>query len=343
MNGGPIPPHHLHQSLIIIMANVNGSRLQAMVDTGATATFIKAAALYNIKHRHITPTKTRTTLADGHSALVILGRVCLLVKINHLPTYVTAFVAENLTVDIILGMDWCAKNNVEIHTRQKEVIVWHNRLGKTTARFNGQASVDVELADKLCLQPYEEKVVRVNVPLSSAQIVCFEPNTRECAKRAIASYTAILTVNNCSSHILLFNRTDLPNTIRKGTKLGSIHFIEDETYTHCLWDKDREQIGMTSTDKELVQQSDQVHVVIDKLTEHITNDQDRLDFLDILHQYRHTFDTLKATQAKITVHHTIPTGDAWPTSVRPFYKTPQQREVLHKEVKKLLYVKVIRE
>jgi len=227
MNGGPIPSHHLHQSLIIIAASVNGSKLQAMVDTGATATFIKATVLHNIQHRNITPTQTRTTLADGHSTLVIIGRVCLLVKINHVPTYIKAFVAENLTADMILGMDWCSKNNVEIYARQKEVVVWHPRFGKTTAHFNEQASVDVELADRLCLQPYEEKVVRVNMALSSAKLVCFEPNRRECAKRAVASYTAVLTVDNGSSHVLLFNRTNLPNTIRKGTKLGSIYFLSD--------------------------------------------------------------------------------------------------------------------
>lgn len=342
MNGSPIPLHHLHQSLIIITANVNGTKLQAMVDTGATATFIKATVLYNIQHWPITPTQTRTTLADGHSALVILGRVCLLVKINHVPTYVRAFVAENLTADMILGMDWCSKNNVEIHTQQREVIVWHNRMGKTTARFNEQASVDVELADRLCLQPYEEKVVRVNVPLSSAQIVCFEPNIRECAKRAIASYTAVLTVDKCSSHVLLLNRTDLPNTIRKGTKLGSIYFISDQIQAHSLIDNSREKIGMTSSDNQLGPKGDQVDAVIDNLTKHIYNDQDRLDFLNILHQSRQTFDISKATQAQITIHHTIRTADARPTNVRPFFKTPQQREVLHQEVEKLLHDKVIR-
>lgn len=100
---------------------------------------------------------------------------------------------------------------------------------------------------------------------------------------------------------------------------------------------------MASMDKELGQQSHDVDEVINKLTEHIINDQDRSDFRQILHQSGHTFDTSKATQARITVHHTIPTADAWPTSIRPFYKTPQQREVLHKEVEKLLQDRVIRE
>ncbi|CAF4360715.1 unnamed protein product [Rotaria magnacalcarata] len=99
---------------------------------------------------------------------------------------------------------------------------------------------------------------------------------------------------------------------------------------------------MTSTNSELKPQANEVNAVIDKLTEHITNNQDRLDFLDILHQFRHTFDTSTATQAHVTIHHTIPTTDARPTSVRPFYKTPQQREVLHKEVEKLLHDNVIR-
>ncbi|CAF2118563.1 unnamed protein product [Rotaria magnacalcarata] len=99
---------------------------------------------------------------------------------------------------------------------------------------------------------------------------------------------------------------------------------------------------MTSTNSELKPQANEFNAVIDKLTEHITNNQDRLDFLDILHQFRHTFDTSKATQAHIAIHHTIPTADVQPTSVCPFYKTPQQREVLNKEVEKLLHDNVIR-
>ncbi|CAF4350306.1 unnamed protein product, partial [Rotaria magnacalcarata] len=99
---------------------------------------------------------------------------------------------------------------------------------------------------------------------------------------------------------------------------------------------------MTSTSSEFKPQVNEVNAVIDKLTEHITNNQDRLDFLDILHQFRHTFDTSIVTQAHLTFHHTIPTADARPTSVRPFYKTPQQREVLHKEVEKLLHDNVTR-
>lgn len=314
-----------------------------MVDTGASATFIKAAVLHNIKHSHITSTNRRTTLADGHSSLVVRGRVWLLVQINHVPTYIRAFVAEDLTADMILGLDWCSKNNVTIYTRKKEVVLWHHRLGKATACFDEQASVDVELADRICLLPYEEQVVRVNVPLSSAQLVCFEPDLRECGKRAIASYTAVLAVEKGSSHVLLFNRTDLPNTIRKGTKLGSIYFIADQTHTHCLFNNKTEKLGMTSINLELDPQLDQVDAVIDKLTKHINNNQDRLDLVHILQEARLTFDTSKATQARITIHHTIPTADAQPTSVRPFYKTPQQREVLHKEVEKLLYDKVIRE
>lgn len=343
MNGGPIPSHPLHQSLIIIVANVNGYKLQAMVDTGATATFIKAAVLHNIKHTHIIPTRTKATLADGHSALVILGLVNLLVKINHVPTYVRALVAENLATDMILGMDWCSKNSVEIRPRRKEVVVYHKRVGKTTARFNEEASVIVELADKMCLQPYEERVVRVTLPLSSAQLVCFEPDVKECARRAIASHTAILAVENCSSYVLLFNRTNLPNTIRKGTKLGSIHYMSNRTHTHCLFDNRSRKIGMTDTGSEFARQPDEVGKVIDDLTAHIINEQDRSDFLNILYGCRQAFDTSKATQARITVHHTIPTGDARPTSVRPFHKTPQQREVLHKEVRKLLEDNVVRE
>ena len=343
MNGGPIPSHPLHQSLIIIVANVNGFKLQAMVDTGATATFIKAAVLNNIKHTQIIPTRIKATLADGHSALVILGQINLLVKINHVPTYVTALISENLATDMILGMDWCSKNSVVICARQKEVVVCHNRVGKTTARFNEEASVIDELADKVCLQPHEERVVRINVPLSSAQLVCFEPDTGECARRAIASHTAILAVDKCSSYFLLFNRTNLPNTIRRGTKLGSIHYMSDRTHTHCLFDNRSQKIGMTDTGNKFARQPDGVDKVIDGLTAHIINEQDRSDFLDILHGRRQAFDTSKATQARITVHHTIPTADARPTSVRPFHKTPQQREVLQKEVHKLLEDTVVRE
>ncbi|CAM4961922.1 unnamed protein product, partial [Rotaria socialis] len=38
------------------------------------------------------------------------------------------------------------------------------------------------------------------------------------------------------------------------------------------------------------------------------------------------------TRAKTKIHHTINTGDHLPTSVRPYYKTVQQRKKVQQEV-----------
>ncbi|CAF4243720.1 unnamed protein product, partial [Didymodactylos carnosus] len=82
--------------------------------------------------------------------------------------------------------------------------------------------------------------------------------------------------------------------------------------------------------------------VLQELVMHINDKHHRNDFLNILRQNKRLFDTSKMTRAKTKIHHTINTGDHPPTSVRPYYKTVQQRKEMQQEVGKLLDQGIIR-
>jgi hypothetical protein len=82
--------------------------------------------------------------------------------------------------------------------------------------------------------------------------------------------------------------------------------------------------------------------VLQKLVMHIDDKKHRNDFLNILRQNKRSFDTSKMTRARTKINHTINTGDHPPTSVRPYYKTVQQRKEMQQAVATLLDQRILR-
>jgi hypothetical protein len=84
-----------------------------------------------------------------------------------------------------------------------------------------------------------------------------------------------------------------------------------------------------------------VENTLQELVSHM-DDKYRDDFLNMLRKYKRSFDTSKMTKANTKVHLTIGTGNHPPTSVRPYYKTVQQRKEVKQEVGKLIDQGILR-
>ena len=69
-------------SLIFIHTTVNGSRLRAMIDTGATHLFITQCTLSTLYHSAVPSCDRLAQLGDGHTILKILGEVQLLLQFD---------------------------------------------------------------------------------------------------------------------------------------------------------------------------------------------------------------------------------------------------------------------
>ncbi len=76
--------------LSFITAPVNGIRLQCLLDTGASNTFIHRSILSRIRHNPIKRSKGKYTLADGNTTVDIDGEVEIYIRIGHIGTRITA-------------------------------------------------------------------------------------------------------------------------------------------------------------------------------------------------------------------------------------------------------------
>ena len=330
----------------MIAAIVNGTPMYAMVDTGATISLIAQSELEKIVHSPIQPTTATATLGDGHTNITVNGTVELCVDINNFSTFITAFVVDSLGANLILGMDWCQSNKVNVQIGQRQVEINHRELGTTTTPFINDGSVDVRLSECVALMPHHEHMVKVYTPISSAKLVSFITDMKRCSKLKIQVPDAFVEIDHFSFYLCVYNPTRYVHTLAANTKLGSVHYQSEEEIVYQMFapchkvaateNDSQEQSIKSSGEDHSVDASVSVDDVILGLVAHIADEHHRLDFLHILQQNRRSFDTSKMARAKTKVHHTINTSDHLPTSVRPYFKTVQQRKEVQQEVRKLL-------
>ena len=98
------PLQRINPSLIFINSIVNGRRLRAMIDTGATHFLISQRALATLYHAAI-PSNHIAQLGDSHTTLKILGEVYLLLQFNQVFTPLNVLVVKTLNTVFILGAD----------------------------------------------------------------------------------------------------------------------------------------------------------------------------------------------------------------------------------------------
>jgi len=347
---GRIPLPLSHPSLIIIATLVNGSPINAMLDTGATITLISQSVLNTIQHAPITPTVTTATLGDGRTKLMITGKVQLHVTINDVPTDVTAFVVDSLGANLILSMDWCQSNNVNMQIGQRQVEIVCPPYAPTTTPFLNDGSVDIHLSECVALLPHNEHIVKVHTPISSAKLVSFAPDVKRCLKLKIQIPDAFVEKKDFSFYISVYNPTQYVHTLAINTKLGSVHYQAEDEMVHSLFDLPDHPRPLDNIQVHTIQTGGQtesfdlspLEATLQDLVAHIEDQHHRTDFLRILQENRMSFDTSKITRAKTKIHHTINTNNHLPTSVRPYYKTVEQRKEIQQEVGKLLEQGILR-
>ncbi|CAF2031769.1 unnamed protein product [Rotaria magnacalcarata] len=116
-------PVQTNSSLIFINTSIHGKRLRAMLDTGATHSFIIQRTLKQL-HRSPTSHFTRQAqLGDGRTTLQIIGEVQLPVQFASIITPLKALVVKQMNSDFILGSDWCTKNAARIDYANNQVSI----------------------------------------------------------------------------------------------------------------------------------------------------------------------------------------------------------------------------
>lgn len=347
--GSPITTRN--PSLIIIQTNLFGSLVPAMVDTGATHTLITRSLLKTLPLVSIEPISTTAILGDASTTIRVHGIIRLCIYINHIPTYASAFVVDSLSVDLILGMDWCRAYNINLNIRQQTLDLQHPLFGITTVSFQDTISVPVHLAQTIQLGPHHEHIISLTTPLSSALEVCFTPNLTLCKQKNLFLPDAVVSVDRFQTSLVISNRAKTRCTLRKDTLLGHITFFSDcpqpvsinsISSLSQLDHRCQPFIHLSSVQTRTFQNPSDVHSVIDELVSPISDSDAKQSFSTLLRKYSRVFDSSTHTIARTQLPHVIITGDHPPVSTHPYYRTVEQRKELQQEIDKLLLDNIVR-
>ena len=107
-------------SPVYINLRVNDKPTEVIADTGSAISIIHSNFLKTIEHKKFI-CKTRTCQTVNSISLSIIGQIELEIKITHITTIVTVYVATNLITSTLFGNDWINLHDVHLFGDQKRL------------------------------------------------------------------------------------------------------------------------------------------------------------------------------------------------------------------------------
>ena len=211
-------------SLLFINILVNNHKMQTLIDTGATNTFINYKTLHSIKQcRYLHKNSSCFILTGGIAPFHVLGVIELHILFSNQKTKISAHVAQNLCSDVILGTNYITLYNLRFNIHKQIISIDLNNLQyQMNIDQNVQAEfIPVTLSDPLCIPPKSNRSVKVSIPLSS---ICsqFIPYYQFylCTKASVAH--KVLELRNHFCHITFSNTSHRSHFVPRGTCIGRL-------------------------------------------------------------------------------------------------------------------------
>ncbi len=359
-------------SLLLLTTLVNNHKLQALLDTGATTTFINKHIInqYPSDFIYLNTLPHSFVLADGIAPFHVHGTVNLHIQFATLTTTIDALVADNLCTDLILGMDYIAQYNLKFDIRNQTVSIDHNhQLHKLNFDHNIQSHfIPVILSHPVHMSSQSSRSISVSTPVPS---ICspFIPHSSFSILASVTTPQKFLEFSDHCSHMTLSNLSSRTQHINQGTCLGYLCRFSTESESADLPNQLNTPCGAVhsngkqpaslgvSSDKDLpcvasvLPNSEtlldtNLHPSIAhdfrELTKHVDDTHQRTHLLALLSSFQHVFDTQKHNIAKTMIHHVINTTPHSPPASRP-YPQPDTEEYLFKIIQEFLHAGLISE
>jgi hypothetical protein len=217
MNKKPSKP-----SLIFITTFVNKYKIKLLIDTGATTTFINEKVLRHMTHpQYIHNNPYSFTLADGIAPFHVLGVVQLSIQFSNSTTTIPAHIASQLCTDMIIGMDYINKYNLNINIIRQTLSIQNNNHTFTMNidKGCGLSRIPVTTSQSILIPAYSKRSTHVSTPISS---ICssFFPTSQLHYQTPLSTTYYFLKFHNYGSSITLFNNSSSPRVLHKGICIG---------------------------------------------------------------------------------------------------------------------------
>ena len=109
-------------SPVYIKLRVNDKPTEIIADTDFAISIIHSNFLKTIEHKKFI-CKSRTCQTANSTSLNIIGQIEIEIKITHITTIVTVYVATNLITSILFGNDWIILHDVHLFGDQERLTI----------------------------------------------------------------------------------------------------------------------------------------------------------------------------------------------------------------------------
>ncbi|CAF4464434.1 unnamed protein product [Rotaria magnacalcarata] len=189
--------------------------------TGATKTFINSQILHHlVPMNSILKQSSSFLLADGIASFNVLGLVDLSIEFNSFVTPIKAYIAQHLCTDMIIGMDYINKYNMNIKVQKQIVTIQlHNhQIVVPIVSVTKSVKIPVISSTTVLLSSNSARKIPVAIPISSISLP-FIPASSFKPRVLIDTKNKNLNFQNYHSDLVLYNTKIFPKVIRKGTCL----------------------------------------------------------------------------------------------------------------------------
>jgi predicted aspartyl protease len=339
-NDGAAPVNSHIPSLIFVPTWINNTKISTMIDTGATSSLITISAINKLNCKHqIYQQPGEIVLGDSKTTINQYGWIYLTFRIDRLYYGIQAIVVDNLTTDLVLGMDFLKKFKVEINIVKQYLVLYHHQQ-KIYVKFEQPNAV--RLAKEYTILPRCKCIVDCTISGSSEDnemlLKVIDEKIQQ-AKR-IRLCDGIVKIKNNSVELTIYNPTTTMVTLPKSMFLGVLDHSITDAYCSTLCSNATEQeyvIEQKRKDKNVV-----VSTIVESLTQHLHgNDQQYQEIMKLVQQHSELFNITQPRTIKTTIHHVINTGTHPPINAKPYFKTIEQRKNIQQEVDKMLKAGII--
>ena len=322
--GKSIKINILGKSCLLANCSIEDVVHKFLVDTGSVASILSKNVFMTLKNRPtLVETEASLTAANGGS-LNILGSVDLRFNLGNSSFCHEFIVAEVDDLNGILGMDFLEQHNVTIQVAQG-LLMFADQNHIQLERDYAPLCTRVKLAKKVIIPPDSEVIVpgyAVGVKDTSVNNLV-EPFQFLQSKGLLIARTL---VNPENIQFSVSNISDRPVRLDKHTTVASLQHVK---------------LVQTNASHELIvddstELPEQLQSLFDKSSKSLTQEQ-KSTLFDLLVSYKDIFvgPDGKFGRTKL-VKHKIDTGDHKPIKIPPRRLPFAQREIVEKEIQKML-------
>ncbi|CAF3896612.1 unnamed protein product [Rotaria sordida] len=205
--------------------NIQPHKSFAQPDNKATSRSVNAVFTSTLPPNHDDNLDSLSTvvchLSDGIASFNVLGSVDLSVEFNNFFTPIKAYIAQHLCTDMIIGMDYINKYNMNINVQKQMVTIQLHNHHIVVPIVNVTKSIRIPVISSttVLLSSNSTRKIPVAIPISSISLP-FIPASSFKTYVLVDNKNKHLNFQNYRSDLILYNTKRFPKVIRKGTCLG---------------------------------------------------------------------------------------------------------------------------